>query len=267
MLGVALVHQLRHMGFSVQGMARPAIDALRADTSQLPLQAGIVVINAVGLINRRLGDTPESHFWRVNGLWPRVVADACDAAGAHLIHVSTDCVFDGAGAPHTELCRPDAADVYGASKAAGEPANALVIRSSIIGPELDHHYSLLSWFMGQPPKATVRGFTNHLWNGVTTLELSRAIGEIVLSGGHELRRVQHVFGQDVSKFELLEMMKLVFDKGSRVDPVEEPPGRDMRLATAYPAFLAALRIRSMLEQLRDLRPLCDARGAWLGESA
>jgi dTDP-4-dehydrorhamnose reductase len=61
--------------------------------------------------------------WRVNALFPAVLAAASAHAGIPLIHVSTDYVFDGSSAvayrPHDPV---GPINVYGASKEAGEQA-------------------------------------------------------------------------------------------------------------------------------------------------
>ncbi len=65
-----------------------------------------------------------------NGRAVRWVAEACDLAGAHLVHVSTDYVFDGRlSRPYHEFDRPNPLGVYGASKLTGE-REALVLGDS-----------------------------------------------------------------------------------------------------------------------------------------
>ena len=61
--------------------------------------------------------------WATNVEGARNVATAAAAAGARLIHVSTDVVFGGdAGRPYVESDLPDPVTDYGRSKAAAEAA-------------------------------------------------------------------------------------------------------------------------------------------------
>ena len=62
---------------------------------------------------------------RVNAEAPRLLAAAARVVGAHLIHISTDYVFDGARPvpqPYLENDAPHPLSVYGATKLAGEQA-------------------------------------------------------------------------------------------------------------------------------------------------
>lgn len=59
--------------------------------------------------------------WAVNALAVRWVAEGCRRTGAHLVHVSTDYVFDGTkDRPYVEWDTPNPTSVYGRSKLGGE---------------------------------------------------------------------------------------------------------------------------------------------------
>jgi dTDP-4-dehydrorhamnose reductase len=70
-------------------------------------------------------DACEKEPWRAfrdNGLAAANVAQAARAVGAHLVHVSTDYVFDGAAGPYGEEALPNPRGVYALSKHVGEQA-------------------------------------------------------------------------------------------------------------------------------------------------
>lgn len=59
--------------------------------------------------------------WRVNALGPRHVVDAAARVGAHVVHLSTDYVFDGTKLdPYVEWDRTNPRSAYGRSKLGGE---------------------------------------------------------------------------------------------------------------------------------------------------
>jgi dTDP-4-dehydrorhamnose reductase len=75
-----------------------------------------------------------------NGLAVRWVAEGCRLAGAHLVHASTDYVFDGTKpTPYHEWDEVNPQSVYGASKLAGEREAAAV----------DATIARISWVCGE----------------------------------------------------------------------------------------------------------------------
>lgn len=82
-----------------------------------------LVLNAAAYNDVDGAESEREHAFAVNGLGPANLARACQEAGARLVHVSTDYVFDGAqSCPYREDDAPNPLSVYGTSKLAGERA-------------------------------------------------------------------------------------------------------------------------------------------------
>jgi dTDP-4-dehydrorhamnose reductase len=80
-----------------------------------------VVVNCGAFTAVDACESDPERAWRDNALAARHVAEACARGGAHLVHLSTDYVFDGAKAePYVEWDTPNPQSVYGRSKLGGE---------------------------------------------------------------------------------------------------------------------------------------------------
>lgn len=160
------------------------------------------VINAVGIVKQRPDAKESIPSLEINALLPHRLSVLCKGIGARLIHLSTDCVFSGKKGNYLESDPSDAGDLYGKTKYLGEvhEANSLTLRTSIIGRELSRHTSLLDWFLAQT--GTVKGFTNAIYTGFTTLEMSRIIEKMLLEFPHA-SGVYQVSSEPINKYELL----------------------------------------------------------------
>jgi dTDP-4-dehydrorhamnose reductase len=77
------------------------------------------------------------------------------------------------------------------------------LRCSIVGPEPRKDLFLLAWLLNQPQGAELKGFTNHRWNGVTTLHFAHICRGIILHR-LELPYLQHIIPADfITKYRLL----------------------------------------------------------------
>ncbi|MEQ4721130.1 dTDP-4-dehydrorhamnose reductase [Nonomuraea sp. B19D2] len=82
-----------------------------------------VVINCAAWTAVDEAETHEAEALAINGHAVRWLAEACDLAGARLLHVSTDYVFDGAArVPYREDSPTGPVSAYGRTKLAGERA-------------------------------------------------------------------------------------------------------------------------------------------------
>lgn len=176
-----------------------------------------VVINCVGLVKQLAeADDPLAAI-PINALLPHRMARLCDVAGARLVHVSTDCVFTGSRGNYRESDAPDATDLYGRSKLLGEVdyPNAVTLRTSIIGHELDSAHGLVGWFLAQ--SAAVKGYSRAIFSGLPTVELARVIRDHVIPKP-ELRGLYHVSAAPIAKLELLQLVAKAYDKPIGIIP-------------------------------------------------
>ncbi|MBI3517055.1 MAG: sugar nucleotide-binding protein [Proteobacteria bacterium] len=264
MVGSAMVRRLPRAGLEVVALDRARYDILNDPIEAVPLAGVDAVVNCAGLINRFEKSRDAAEFYQINSIFPRRLADACARAGLCLIHISTDCVFDGATGLYDETAAAVPKDLYGRAKLYGEAANAMVLRTSVIGPERAHFHSLLCWFLGVTDAC--QGYTNHWWSGMTTVTLSDAVGHLIVAGRCQ-PGLFHLHGEDITKHDLLRLMAQAFGKQVAITPAAAAMARDMRLRTRHPELLGGFVIPTLSAQLRDLAALCDARGRWHAAAA
>ena len=174
------------------------------------------IINCVGVLIKGSKAQPDRAIY-INAYFPHLLKKCADEVGAKLIHISTDCVFSGKKGNYTEEDFCDADDVYGRSKALGEIINEkdLTLRTSIIGPELKQNgEGLFHWFMNQTNE--IKGYTNAIWSGVTTLELAKAIDASIKMGKSGLIQLSN--GIPISKFNLLMLFKEIWERDIIITP-------------------------------------------------
>jgi dTDP-4-dehydrorhamnose reductase len=222
------------------------------------------IVNCVGIIKQ----VKEAHdpmlSLTINSMLPHRVGELAAAAGARMVHVSTDCVFSGRDGDYTEASISDAEDLYGRSKFLGEvdQPNAVTLRTSIIGRELETRSGLVEWFLSTHGR--VGGYTKAIYTGFTTLELGRVIHD-VLTNHPELRGVWQVSSEKITKYDLLGLMKTAFHHEVRIEPDDSVridrslDSSRFRSATGYlppswPAMIDELAAdRSLYENWRSKR--------------
>ena len=176
------------------------------------------VVNCIGIVKQSLAAKDAAACLTINALFPHKLFQLCEKKGIRMIHISTDCVFDGRRGGYREFDLTNATDLYGRTKALGELEGALTIRTSIIGRELSTKNGLVEWFLSRAG-GTVQGFTHAKFNGVTTAELSRTILH-VLNEHPDLRGIVHVTSEPIDKFSLLHLLNDSFGTSTKIVPDE-----------------------------------------------
>ncbi len=178
------------------------------------------IVNCVGVIKQRAEAIDPVLSITINSLLPHQLAALAAGWGGRLIHFSTDCVFSGHRGSYTEEDQSDADDLYGRSKFLGETqaANALTLRTSIIGRELAQHRSLLDWFLAQRGKK-IRGFQHVIYAGVTTNHLADLLADII-TNHPALTGLYQVASRPISKYDLLCLLRDAYSLEVDITPDE-----------------------------------------------
>jgi dTDP-4-dehydrorhamnose reductase len=122
MLGRDLVPVLSEHG-TVTAADRPALDITDIATVASMVAGHDVVVNTAGWTDVDGAEAAETAATEVNGHAVAGLAEACAAAGARLIHLSTDYVFPGtATTPYPEDAPTSPVNAYGRGKLVGELA-------------------------------------------------------------------------------------------------------------------------------------------------
>lgn len=176
-----------------------------------------VVINCVGIVKSECYSCSPFRVEAVNGLAPHEIASLGVSMDFRVIHLSTDCVFSGGSGNRTEADKPDASDVYGASKKLGELhflPNCVTLRTSFIGRDRKRGRGLLEWLLARPDDAPVPGRENEMWSGLSTIELARVIRKVIEEPS--LNGLYHVAGPRISKADLLTTLSTAYGRKAPV---------------------------------------------------
>jgi dTDP-4-dehydrorhamnose reductase len=210
-----------------------------------------VVINCIGLVKQLAEAEDPLAAIPINSLLPHRIARLCAVADARLVHMSTDCVFSGSKGMYSESDQSDAKDLYGRSKFLGEVdyPNAITLRTSIIGHELEGARSLVGWFLSQ--SGSVRGFKKAIFSGLPTVEIARLIRDFVLPDPH-LHGLYHVSADPINKYDLLGLIADAY--GKRIEIVlDESYFIDRSLDSARFRSITGFEPKPWVELVRSMR--------------
>lgn len=121
MLGADLVALLQRSGHTVLPLARRDLDIRDPDDCLQAVEGADVVVNTAAWTDVDAAEEAEAQAFSVNAVGAANIAHASGAAGAVLVHVSTDYVFRGDATVPYQVDSPlDPLNAYGRTKAAGE---------------------------------------------------------------------------------------------------------------------------------------------------
>jgi len=198
------------------------------------------IVNAIGITKPLIRDDNPAEIMTaidINSRLPHLIGREAEARGARVLQIATDCVYSGEKGYYVETDSQDAPDVYGKTKSLGECflSSTQHLRCSIIGPEPKDSKFLIEWFRRQPANASVNGFTNHHWNGVTTLHFAKLCHGFIT---HDLplTHLQHIVPTGlVTKAQMLHDFARAYNRPDiTINDVEAKTVIDRTLATKDP---------------------------------
>lgn len=228
MLGHVAMIRLEELGYSVFGVSNArkfgGISTLLDVSSKKDLDLFLdkndfdVIVNCIALL---VSDSEEYKDLAVylNSFIPHFLETKYMETNTKIIHVSTDGVFSGKGAPYSENSPHDTESFYGRSKSLGEIVNAkdLTVRSAFWGPDLNEaSTSFFNWILNQ--NDTIKGFSNHIFNGVSSLEFAGFVDTAIRDN---LKGIFHLTANiPISKCDFMLSVREVFGLKNAIIPVE-----------------------------------------------
>ena len=249
MLGSAVTRALQERAHEVITASRSTgikFDAVNLDTENLlkaaGLQGGDFVVNCVGLTKSRINEasmTSRILAVKLNIDFPDDLARSAEQAGVNVIQAATDCVFSGLAGGYSESSAHDPLDVYGKTKSLGETPspNVMHLRCSLLGPEIGSSSLFFEWVRQQPINSQIYGYTNHLWNGLSSFAFGKVVSGVISedlfkSGVRHLVPSNHVTKDELVRLELSALGR----DDVQVTSTEDEHPIDRTLRTGRPEF-------------------------------
>jgi len=178
------------------------------------------IINCIGTIPQ-VNPNKEDYYRNNFDLPARIIEKHKDIV---LIQPSTDCVFSGdpiVGRKFNFYTNEHdfanekylATDSYGLSKQVFDKIygnKAIILRGSIIGPGIVNKGSGLFDWVAFNRGNTLNGYTNHYWNGNTTLEFAKLAAKFVAESNKEFGIYTIGNKEVLTKYELIRKISDVF---------------------------------------------------------
>jgi len=145
------------------------------------------IINSAGFTNVDLSETEREAAWKINVKGIEYLAETARVIDAHLIHISSDYIFDGVKGPYTETSKPNPLGYYGRTKLASENALKIsgtvytIIRSNVLyGLAAKSRPDFVRWVIDSlRNRKTIRIVTDQINNPTFTDDLVQAISQII----------------------------------------------------------------------------------------
>ena len=145
------------------------------------------VINTAAFTNVDNSEIEKETAWKINVNGPENIAHYCWTIDAHLIHISTDYIFDGKNGPYTEEDKPCPIGYYGRTKLASENsirtsgARFTIVRTNILyGPAKYSRADFVKWVITSlRSQQIIRIVTDQIGNPTYIDDIVSAINKVI----------------------------------------------------------------------------------------
>ena len=251
----SLINKIKFIKFDVINYSNKSIKKLLGNNSD--------IINCVGVIKPYIDEKnrKSKNALLVNSIFPHNLNEVNKShKNANIYQIATDCVFNGSKGNYSENSQHDAFDIYGKTKSLGEvnDKNFFNLRCSIIGHEISNYKSLVEWFKMQKKRSKLNGFSDHLWNGITTYIFAEIVKTIILKKIFIPNLIHIVPLNKVSKFEMLRSFAKIFDRGDlTIKKTSSNQRIDRTLDTIYNSLNNLIWRKSIFKKCLKMKNILD----------
>jgi len=171
--------------------------------SVLSLTQPDVVIHTAAMTQVDQCETERELCWKANVTGVENLVEACEKNNTHLVHVSTDFIFDGSHGPLDETAIPKPVNFYGESKLAGEQViqkskiNWAILRTVLVfgvTPDLSRS-NIVLWVKKSLEEGKSINVVNDQWRTPTLAE-DLAMG-CYLAASKKATGIYHISGEEM----------------------------------------------------------------------
>jgi dTDP-4-dehydrorhamnose reductase len=127
-----------------------------------------------------------------------------------------------------------------------------------IGNEIKNYKSLVEWFRMQKKNSELKGFSDHLWNGITTYVFAEIIKTIVLKKIPLPNLIHIVPLNKTSKFELLRLFRKILNRTDiTVEKVLSNKKTDRTLGTIHYSLNKLIWSKSLFKKCLNIKNIVD----------
>jgi dTDP-4-dehydrorhamnose reductase len=175
------------------------------------------IINAAAFTNVDLSEVEREKAWKVNVKGVEYLAEASRVLDAHLIHISSDYIFDGRKGPYNEKDKPNPLGYYGRTKLASENALKIsgaiytILRTNVLyGMAKNSRPDFVRWVISQlKGNKEIRIVTDQYNNPTFTDDMVQAITKVIT---YRRQGIYNIGGRDfLSRYEFTKIIADYFN--------------------------------------------------------